>query len=142
VLAYLFRYTHRIAIANSRLVAFDGARVTFKWKDYRAHADNRYKLMTLDVDEFIRRFLIHVLPDGFHRIRHYGLFANARRAENIARACRLLNVPAPQQAASDADGTGDGKPQALSHPCPCCGGRMVIIEIFGHCHGNGQRAER
>jgi hypothetical protein len=130
VLAYLSRYTHRIAIANSRLVAFDGERVTFKWKDYRAKADNRYKLMTLDVDEFIRRFLIHVLPDGFHRIRHYGLFANGGRAENIARARRLLNAPAPQKAASDADGTGDGEPQALSHPCPCCGGRMVIIEIF------------
>jgi hypothetical protein len=123
-------YTHRIAIANSRLVAFDGERVTFKWKDYRAKADNRYKLMTLDVDEFIRRFLIHVLPDGFHRIRHYGLFANGGRAENIARARRLLNAPAPQKAASDADGTGDGEPQALSHPCPCCGGRMIIIEIF------------
>jgi Putative transposase/Transposase zinc-binding domain len=130
VLAYLSRYTHRIAIANSRLVAFDGERVTFKWKDYRAKADNRYKLMTLDADEFIRRFLIHVLPDGFRRIRHYGLFANGGRAENIARARRLLNLPAPQKAASDADGTGDGEPQALSHPCPCCGGRMVIIEIF------------
>ena len=78
----------------------------FKWRDYRAKADNRYKLMTLDVDEFIRRFLIHVLPDGFHRIRHYGLFANGGRAENIARARRLLNVPAPQKAASNADGTG------------------------------------
>src|SRR6516165_3096775 len=77
VLAYLSGYTHRIAISNSRLVAFDGERVTFKWKDYRAKAEARYKLMTLDVDEFIRRFLIHVLPDGFHRIRHYGLFANA-----------------------------------------------------------------
>jgi hypothetical protein len=130
VLAYLSRYTHRIAIANSRLVAFDGERVTFKWKDYRAKPDNRYKLMTLDVDEFIRRFLIHVLPDGFHRIRHYGLFANGGRTENIARARRLLNVPAPQKAASDADGTADGEPQARSHPCPCCGGRMVIIEIF------------
>jgi hypothetical protein len=130
VLAYLSRYTHRIAIANSRLVAFDGERVTFKWKDYRANAENRYKLMTLDVDEFIRRFLIHVLPNGFHRIRHYGLFANGGRAENIARARRLLNVPAPQQAASDADSTGDGEPQALWHPCPCCGGRMVIIESF------------
>jgi hypothetical protein len=129
-LAYLSRYTHRIAIANSRLVAFDGERVTFKWKDYRAKADNRYKLMTLDVDEFIRRFLIHVLPDGFHRIRHYGLFANGGRAQNIARARRVLNVPAPQKAANDADGTGDGEPQALSHPCPCCGARMVIIEIF------------
>jgi Putative transposase/Transposase zinc-binding domain len=130
VLAYLSRYTHRIAIANSRLVAFDGERVTFKWKDYRAKGDARYKLMTLDADEFIRRFLIHVLPDGFHRIRHYGLFANGGRAANIARARQLLNVPAPQVAPSDADSTGDGEPQPLSHPCPCCGGRMVIIEIF------------
>jgi hypothetical protein len=95
VLAYLSRYTHRIAIANSRIVAFDGGRVTFKWKDYRTKADNRYKLMTLHVDEFIRRFLIHVRPDGFHRIRHYGLFANANRAGNIALARRLLGVPDP-----------------------------------------------
>ena len=95
VLAYLSRYTHRIAIANSRLVAFDGERVTFKWKDYRAKSDARYKLMTLDADEFIRRFLIHVLPDGFHRIRHYGLFANAKRAGNIALARRFLGVPDP-----------------------------------------------
>jgi len=130
VLAYLSRYTHRIAIANSRLVAFDGERVTFKWKDYRAKGDARYKLMTLDADEFIRRFLIHVLPDGFHRIRHYGLFANGGRAENIARARQLLNAPAPQNAPSDADSTGEGEPQAFSHPCPCCGGRMIIIEIF------------
>jgi hypothetical protein len=92
VLAYLSRYTHRTAIANSRLVAFDGERVTFKWKDYRAKADNRYKLMTLVVHEFIRRFLIHVLPDGFHRIRHYGLFANGGRAENVARTRRLLKT--------------------------------------------------
>jgi hypothetical protein len=130
VLAYLSRYTHRTAIANSRLVAFDGERVTFKWKDYRAKLDARYKLMTLDADEFIRRFLIHVLPDGFHRIRHYGLFANGGRAENIARARQLLNVPAPQNAPSDADRTSDAEPQAISHPCPCCGGRMIIIEIF------------
>jgi hypothetical protein len=130
VLAYLSRYTHRIAIANSRLVAFDGERVTFKWKDYRAKGDARYKLMTLGADEFIRRFLIHVLPDGFHRIRHYGLFANGRRAENIARARQLLNVPAPQNALSDIDSTGDGESRPSSHPCPCCGGRMIIIEIF------------
>ena len=130
VLAYLSRYTHRIAIANSRLVAFEGERVTFKWKDYRAKRDARYKLMTLDVDEFIRRFLIHVLPDGFHRIRHYGLFANGGRANNIARARQLLNAPAPQKAPGDADSTGDAAPQALSRPCPCCGGRMIIIEIF------------
>src|SRR5215472_373102 len=130
VLAYLSRYTHRMAIANSRLVTFDGERVTFKWTDYRAKRDARYKLMTLDADEFIRRFLIHVLPDGFHRIRHYGLFANGGRANNIARARQLLNAPAPQKAPGDADSTGDAAPQALSRPCPCCGGRMIIIEIF------------
>src|SRR5436305_5098227 len=130
VLAYLSRYTHRIAIANSRLVAFDGERVTFKWKDYRAKADARYKLMTLDADEFIRRFLIHVLPDGFRRIRHYSLFANGGRARNIARARQLLNVPAPQNAPSDADSPGEGEPQAPSHPCPSCGGREIMIEIF------------
>jgi hypothetical protein len=86
--------------------------------------------MTLDADEFIRRFLIHVLPDGFRRIRHYGLFANGGRAENIARARQLLSVSAAQNAPSDADGTGGGEPQAFSHPCPCCGGRMIIIDIF------------
>jgi hypothetical protein len=130
VLAYLSRYTHRIAIANSRLVAFHGERVTFKWKDYRAKRDARYKLMTLDADEFVRRFLIHVLPDGFHRIRHYGLFANGGRADNIARVRQLLSVPEPPKAPSDADGIGDGEPQVSSRPCPCCGGRMILIEIF------------
>src|SRR6516164_3311269 len=103
VLAYLSRYTHRTAIANSRLVAFAGERVTFKWKDYRAKGDARYKLMTLDADEFIRRFLIHVLPDGFHRIRHYGLFANANRARNIALARRLLAVPDPTPSSRASD---------------------------------------
>jgi Putative transposase/Transposase zinc-binding domain len=130
VLAYLSRYTHRVAIANSRLIAFDGTGVTFKWKDYRAKGRERFKVMTLAVDEFIRRFLLHVLPSGFHRIRHYGLFANGGRAENIAQARHLLNVPAIQSETDDADGTDDAEPQALSHPCPCCGGRMVIIETF------------
>jgi Putative transposase len=86
--------------------------------------------MTLAVDEFIRRFLLHVLPGGFHRIRHYGLFANGGRAENIARARRLLDVPAPPSEPSDAGGTGDDEPPTLAHPCPCCGGRMIIIETF------------
>ena len=131
VLAYLSRYTHRIAIANSRLVAFDGTRVTFKWKDYRAQADNRYKRMTLDVDEFIRRFLIHILPDGFHRIRHYGLFANANRAGNIALARRLLGVPDPAPSSGGgSDGTGNCHEDAEWNACPCCGGRMIIIETF------------
>jgi Putative transposase/Transposase zinc-binding domain len=130
VLAYLSRYTHRIAIANSRLVAFDGERVTFKWKDYRAKAGNRYELMTLHVDEFIRRFLIHVLPDGFHRIRHYGLFANAKRAGNIALARQLLGVPDPAPSSDEADDAKDGLEHEEWNACPCCGGRMIIIETF------------
>jgi hypothetical protein len=129
VLAYLSRYTHRIAIANSRLVAFDGECVTFRWKDYRAKAEARYKLMTLDVDEFIRRFLIHVLPDGFHRIRHYGLFANANRAGNIALARQLLGMPAAPSS-SDSDGAEAGRADDEWNTCPCCGGRMVIVETF------------
>ena len=130
VLAYLSLYTHRIAISNSRLVALDDASVTFKWKDYRAKGRDRAKLMTLAIDEFIRRFLIHVLPDGFHRIRHYGLFANGGRAQNIARARQLLNAPAAHVEPGEAGRTGDAEPQTLSHPCPCCGGHMIIIETF------------
>ena len=95
------RYTHRVAIANSRLIAFDDNGVTFRWKDYRAKGRDRHKVMTLASDEFIRRFLIHVLPSGFHRIRHYGLFANGGRAENLARARQLLGV-SPTHGASPA----------------------------------------
>jgi hypothetical protein len=130
VLAYLSLYTHRIAISNSRLLAFDAAGVTFKWKDYRANERDRAKVMTLATDEFIRRFLIHVLPNGFHRIRHYGLLANGGRATNIALARQLLNAPPAHVDLGDAGGAGEAEPQALSHPCPCCGGRMVIIETF------------
>jgi hypothetical protein len=130
VLAYLSRYTHRIAIANSRLIAFDDNGVTFRWKDYRAKGRERQKVMTLASDEFIRRFLIHVLPSGFHRIRHYGLFANGGRAENLARARELLGVPTPHdEPDNDADARADEPPMSLL-PCPCCGGRMIIIEIF------------
>ena len=125
VLAYLSRYTHRIAISNSRLMACDGNGVTFKWKDYRAKGRERQKIMTLATGEFIRRFLIHVLPAGFHRIRHYGLFASATREKNIARARELLAVPEPP---SDA-GDNPCEPQML-YPCPCCGGSMTIIETF------------
>jgi hypothetical protein len=130
VLAYLSRYTHRIAIANSRLVAFDGERVTFKWKDYRANLNARYKLMTLDADEFVRRFLIHVLPDGFHRIRHYGLFANANRAANIALARRLLGAPASPPSSSESDDATSAHENEQWNACPCCGGRMIIVETF------------
>jgi hypothetical protein len=130
VLAYLSRYTHRVAIANSRLIAFDRNGVTFKWKDYRAEGRQRQKVMTLALDEFIRRFLIHVLPPGFHRIRHYGLFANGSRAENIAQVRELLNAPIPQSQARDPHPLDGIVPPTLSHPCPCCGGRMMIIETF------------
>ena len=127
VLAYLSRYTHRVAIGNSRLVALDERGVTFRWKDYRARGKDVpcQKTMTLAADEFIRRFLLHVLPDGFHRIRHYGLFASGCRAANIARIRHLLALPsppddpAPTAATTSADTT-----------CPCCGGRLVIIERF------------
>lgn len=129
VLAYLSRYTHRVAIANSRLIAFDDNGVTFRWKDYRAQGRERHKVMTLASDEFIRRFLIHVLPSGFHRIRHYGLFANGGRAENLARVRNLLGVAATQHEPGDADANADEPPAPLL-PCPCCGGRMIIIELF------------
>jgi hypothetical protein len=130
VLAYLSRYTHRVDIANSRLIASDDNGVTFKWKDYRAQRRKRRKIMTLAADEFIRRFLIHVLPRGFHRIRHYGLFANASRANNLVRVRELLSAPVPQGQANDADARNGTEPHTLSHPCPCCGSRMTIIETF------------
>jgi len=130
VLRYLSRYTHRVAISNSRLVALDDDRVAFKWKDYRVDGPARIKVMTLAPGEFIRRFLIHVLPEGFHRIRHYGIFANTCRARNVALARQMLNVPAPQPHPDDANSVGESEPNTLSHPCPCCGGRMIIIETF------------
>jgi Putative transposase len=131
VLAYLSRYTHRVAISNRRLIAFDGRRVTFKVKDYRIEGPARYTTMTLDVDEFIRRFLIHVLPKGFHRIRHYGLFAGSNRAETIAAVRNLLNLTPPAVEETAAEETSETDPaQPLAHPCPCCGGRMFIIETF------------
>jgi hypothetical protein len=130
VLAYLSRYTHRVAIANSRLVAFNDSGVTCKWKHYRAKQQRWGKVMTLAVDEFIRRFLIHVLPSGFRRIRHYGLFANGGRAENIARTRQLLQVPEPPQQPDDTDCADGGDVQPSSYPCPRCGGRMIVIETF------------
>ena len=125
VLAYLSRYTHRVAIANSRLIAFDSSGVTFKWKDYRIKGRDRYKLMTLATDEFIRRFLIHVLPRGFHRIRHYGLLAKTSSAANIALARKLLAAQEPESEPADALDADHNQPA-----CPCCGGRMIIIETF------------
>ena len=124
VLAYLSRYTHRVAISNSRLIALDDAGVTFKWKDYRAKNRDKAKVMMLPAYEFIRRFLIHVLPQGFHRIRHYGLLASGTRADNIARARELLAVSNSQAEPTNA-AVDSSKPT-----CPCCGGRMIIIEVF------------
>ena len=124
VLAYLSRYTHRVAIANSRLIDCDRAGVSFRWKDYRAEGQHRQKVMTLSTAEFIRRFLIHVLPSGFHRIRHYGLLASGTRADNVARARELLAV-SKSEGQPTADAVDACKPK-----CPCCGGRMIIIEVF------------
>jgi ssDNA-binding Zn-finger/Zn-ribbon topoisomerase 1 len=130
VLRYLARYTHRVAISNRRLIAYDDNGVTFKWKDYRLEGPERYKVMTLAMHEFIRRFLIHVLPAGFHRIRYYGLFASSKRADNIARARELLAVPLLPIDAIKAASIDANEPQTPKHPCPCCGGRMIIIETF------------
>jgi len=124
VLAYLSRYTHRVAISNRRLISLDESGVAFRYKDYRREGAERYRTMTLTTDEFIRRFLLHVLPKGFHRIRHYGLLASATRKANVARVRQLLAVPP----AAEPD-----EPVELTEPrppCPCCGGRMLITETF------------
>ena len=136
VLAYLARYTHRVAIANSRLVAMDRHGVTFCWKDYRARSAGKTwrKTMTLTAPEFIRRFLLHVLPDGFHRIRHYGLLASSRRAETIARIRQIIAAATP--AATEADREAEISAERSDPvderrpPCPCCGGRMILVERF------------
>ncbi len=127
VLAYLSRYTHRVAISNSRLLRTDGGTVTFRVKDYRSRGRARHTTMTLEVAEFIRRFLLHVLPKGFHRIRHYGLLATGTRAENVERARELLGALAPSSEVSNDTGADDG---AELPPCPCCGARLRIIERF------------
>ena len=130
VLAYLSRYTHRVAISNRRLVSTDQRGVTFRWKDYRVNGQARYKTMTLPTHEFIRRFLIHVLPKGFHRIRHYGILANGNRAANLARARALLGLPSHDQTTTSESPDRPDEPKPPDHPCPSCGGPMVIIETF------------
>ena len=124
MLAYLSRYTHRVAISNSRLLRFNEAGVTFRYKDYRRGGADRQQVMTLTADEFIRRFLLHVLPKGFHRIRHYGLLAGATRKAQLEHARELLGVTRP--ATDDAP----AEPNDTCLPCPCCGGRMVVVETF------------
>jgi Putative transposase/Transposase zinc-binding domain len=124
VLAYLSRYTHRVAISNRRLLAFNEAGVTFRYKDYRRDGGQRQRVMMLAVDEFIRRFLLHVLPRRFHRIRHYGLLASSARKASLARARELLAVaPPPDDAAPE-------EPRDVRPPCPCCGGSMIVVEVF------------
>lgn len=127
VLAYLSRYTHRVAISNSRLISAETNTVAFQWKDYRVKNGDRQSVMRLSTSEFIRRFLIHVLPDRFHRIRHYGLLASSGRKANIAKARTLLGA---QTAKQDDPPATEVTPLTLHEPCPCCGGQMRIIETF------------
>ena len=130
MLNYLSRYTHRVAIANRRLIGVDDKTVTFSWKDYRAEGAERYKVMTLPIHEFIRRFLIHVFPKRFHRIRHYGLLANGNRANNVALARRLLAAQDDRPLPDAETGDAVDKPKESELTCPACGGRMIIIETF------------
>ena len=123
VLAYLARYTHRVAISN------DEAGVAFR-KDYRIKGRDRLRTMTPDAAEFIRRFLLHVLPSGFHRIRHYGLFAGAVRAQNVERARQLLAVSTATPQRSHAEADSEAETASPARQCPCCGGRMIIVETF------------
>jgi len=127
VLAYLSRYTHRVAISNSRLLAMDERGITFRWKDYRAKEKTRHKAMTLSPQEFMRRFLLHVLPGGFHRIRHYGLLANSNRRDNLALARELLHVtpPPPDESADDVSAA-----PAPTFVCAHCGHAMVVLQVF------------
>jgi hypothetical protein len=133
VLAYLSRYTHRVAISNSRLIAATDDGVTFRVKDYRHNGRERYRTMTLPPHEFIRRFLLHVLPRGFHRIRHYGLLAGGSRKASLARARELLAVPEPEPDAASAQPAAGTSPNHRP-TCPCCGGRMIIVETFPRGH--------
>jgi hypothetical protein len=127
VLSYLSRYTHRVAISNARLISADANAVAFRYKDYRIKSGERQKIMRLETGEFIRRFLLHVLPGGFHRIRHYGLLASSQRKANIAKARELLGALAPS---IDPELEAEETPLALREPCPHCGAQMFIIETF------------
>ncbi|UVC13920.1 IS91 family transposase [Mesorhizobium onobrychidis] len=124
VLAYLSRYTHRVAISNRRIIRLDESDVTFRYKDYRRPDADRQQVMTLATDEFIRRFLLHVLPRGFHRIRHYGLLASSARKGSLALARELLAAAPP------ATNDPSAEPDDFRPPCPCCGGRMIVVEMF------------
>jgi hypothetical protein len=130
VLAYLSRYTHRVAISNRRLVSFDERGVTFRWKDYRAKAKTRYKTMTLGATEFMRRFLLHILPTGFHRIRHYGLLANAGRAHHLAAARALLQPAPPIDTAARSAQPAPVAALAPTFICRHCGAAMIVMGIL------------
>ena len=132
VLAYLSRYTHRIAISNSRLIRFDARSVTFRVKDYRLKGAGRHTTMSLSTNEFIRRFLIHVLPRGQHRIRHYGFYGNSNRAANIARIRQLLGAKTPHKEHDKGNtiNDADDPPRVLALPCPCCGGQLIIVDTI------------
>ncbi|MFA6164826.1 MAG: IS91 family transposase, partial [Methylobacter sp.] len=130
VLAYLSRYTHRVAIANSRLLSLDEQGVTFRWKDYRTKGKTRHKTMTLNTDEFIRRFLLHVLPNGFHRIRHYGLLANGGRRKQLAQVRELLQVMPADRELNGGDTDAVGQPAQPTFTCPDCGAAMIIVETL------------
>ena len=140
VLAYLARYTHRIAISNRRLIRADADGVTFTYKDYRIDGPGRFKTMTLATHEFIRRFLMHVLPKGFHRIRHYGLLANGNRAAAIAKARDLLAMAPREEKPQAASAAETAVQQPLPCCCPRCGGRMVVTLIFAHSWAPDDRA--
>ena len=142
VLAYLARYTHRVAIGNGRLLELTDEHVGFRWKDYREDGVARSKIMRLPVGEFIRRFLLHVLPNGFHRIRHYGLFANGHRADKLALCRRLLQVPSVPTERDSDNLDQEAAPSNDGPPCPCCGGRMKIVESFEGTHSRPFHARR
>ena len=138
MLKYLGRYTHRVAIANQRILSIDDGVVCFRWKDYAHH--NQAKVMALPAEEFLRRFLLHVLPSGFMRIRHFGLLANRRRAATLARCRTLLELAAPVEVnvCDSPRASDDARPSATAAPqlCPMCGGGPVrIVEILGPMRG-------
>ena len=130
VLRYLARYTHRVAISNSRLVKLGAEHVSFRWKDYRDPRRYKPKVMRLSIGEFMRRFLLHVLPHGFHRIRHYGLLANSHRTEKVKLCRNLLNMPSTLTDVNDSRHSEDGPTADTPQACPCCGGRMTIVQTF------------
>jgi hypothetical protein len=141
VLAYLARYTHRVAISNSRLTSLADGKVGFRWKDYRCAG--KRKVMTLNAGEFMRRFLMHTLPDGFHRIRHFGFLANGHRADKLTLCRKLLGAPSPEARAENIHCDSPSSASDDPHSCPCCGGRMIVVETFdGICPAHSHHPRR